>query len=78
MFASNISDAVKLSTTKTKFLVGSFAGSSSKTTGFSPQAIYSENVLDSEPGSMIAACVLSEFPQRVLTYGQFLGASLLW
>ncbi|KAJ7127183.1 glycoside hydrolase family 79 protein [Mycena epipterygia] len=55
MFASNISDAVKLKTTNTKFLVGSFAGSSSKTTGFSPQAIYSENVLDSDPGSLIAA-----------------------
>ncbi|KAJ7883049.1 glycoside hydrolase family 79 protein [Mycena olivaceomarginata] len=53
--ASNISDAVGLSNTGTKFLVGSFAGSSSKTTGFSPQAIYSENVLASGPGSLIAA-----------------------
>ncbi|KAJ7931346.1 glycoside hydrolase family 79 protein [Mycena leptocephala] len=54
-FASNISDAVDLSRTKTRFLAGSFAGSSSKTTGFSPQAIYNENVLDSSPGSLIAA-----------------------
>ncbi|KAJ7674165.1 glycoside hydrolase family 79 protein [Mycena rosella] len=54
-FASNISDAVKLNSTGTRFLVGSFAGSSSKTTGFSPQAIYSEGVLDSVPGSLIAA-----------------------
>ncbi|KAJ7603136.1 glycoside hydrolase family 79 protein [Mycena polygramma] len=55
MFASNISEAVQLSESGTKFLVGSFAGSSSETTGFSPQAIYSENVLDSPPGSLIAA-----------------------
>ncbi|KAK7032967.1 glycoside hydrolase family 79 protein [Favolaschia claudopus] len=53
--ATNVSNAVKLSKTGTKFLVGSFAGSSSKTTGFSPQAIYSEGVLESEPGSLIAA-----------------------
>ncbi|KAF7330407.1 Glycoside hydrolase family 79 protein [Mycena venus] len=53
--ATNISEAVGLSKTGTKFLVGSFAGSSSKTTGFSPQAIYSENVLASDPGSLIAA-----------------------
>ncbi|KAJ7178640.1 glycoside hydrolase family 79 protein [Mycena crocata] len=54
-FASNISEAVQLSSTSTKFLIGSFAGSSSKTTGFSPQAIYSEGVLDSAPGALIAA-----------------------
>ncbi|KAJ6577249.1 glycoside hydrolase family 79 protein [Mycena capillaripes] len=54
-FASSISNAVQLSKSETRFLVGSFAGSSSKTTGFSPQAIYSENVLNSAPGSLIAA-----------------------
>ncbi|KAJ7684908.1 hypothetical protein DFH06DRAFT_1156865 [Mycena polygramma] len=55
-FASNISlQVIQLSESGTKFLVGSFAGSSSKTTGFSPQAIYSENVLDLPPGSLIAA-----------------------
>ncbi|KAJ6544845.1 glycoside hydrolase family 79 protein [Mycena vulgaris] len=54
-FATNISDAVNLSSTGTRFLVGSFAGSSSKTTGFSPQAIYSEGVLGSPPGALIAA-----------------------
>ncbi|KAJ6607350.1 glycoside hydrolase family 79 protein [Mycena sp. CBHHK59/15] len=54
-FASNISEIVNLPKSKTKLLVGSFAGSSSKTTGFSPQAIYSENVLNSTAGSLISA-----------------------
>lgn len=54
-FAANISDAVKLRHTRTKFLVGSFAGSSSATTGFSPQSIYSKGILDSAPGQEIAA-----------------------
>ncbi|KAJ7032482.1 glycoside hydrolase family 79 protein [Mycena alexandri] len=53
-FATNVSEAVNLSSTDTKFLIGSFAGSSSKTTGFSPQAIYAEGVLDSNPGKLIA------------------------
>ncbi|KAJ7475659.1 glycoside hydrolase family 79 protein [Mycena latifolia] len=54
-FASNISEAVRLSTTKTKFLAGSFAGSSSTTTGFSPQSIFSKGIRDSPPGPLIAA-----------------------
>ncbi|KAJ7773034.1 glycoside hydrolase family 79 protein [Mycena metata] len=53
-FATNVSEAVNLSGTNTKFLIGSFAGSSSKPTGFSPQAIYAEGVQDSAPGKLIA------------------------
>ncbi|KAJ7158933.1 glycoside hydrolase family 79 protein [Mycena filopes] len=55
VFATNVSEAVNLSDTDTKFLIGSFAGSSSKTTGFSPQAIYAEGVQNSAPGKLIAA-----------------------
>ncbi|KAG7446126.1 glycoside hydrolase family 79 protein [Guyanagaster necrorhizus] len=53
-FASNISETVGMSSTShTKFFVGSFITSSNSTTGFSPQAIYAEGILDSEPGAFI-------------------------
>ncbi|KAK0455621.1 glycoside hydrolase family 79 protein [Desarmillaria tabescens] len=52
-FAKNISKTVGISSTShTKFFVGSFTHST--TAGFSPQAIYAEGILDSEPGASIA------------------------
>ncbi|KAF7327551.1 Glycoside hydrolase family 79 protein [Mycena kentingensis (nom. inval.)] len=54
-FANNISASVNLSRSDTRFLVGSFAGSSSQLTGFSPQAIYNGGILRSPAGARIAA-----------------------
>ncbi|KAJ7726057.1 glycoside hydrolase family 79 protein [Mycena maculata] len=54
-FATNISETVKLNEIETKFLLGAFAGSSYKPTGFSPQAIYAEGVLNSTAGSLVTA-----------------------
>ncbi|KAK0452043.1 glycoside hydrolase family 79 protein [Desarmillaria tabescens] len=54
-FAKNISKTVGISSTShTKFFVGSFVASTHSTIGFSPQAIYAEGILDSEPGASIA------------------------
>ncbi|PBK65665.1 glycoside hydrolase family 79 protein [Armillaria solidipes] len=54
-FANNISQTVGISSTsRTKFFVGSFVTSTHSTTGFSPQAIYADGILDSEPGASIA------------------------
>ncbi|KAF8220113.1 glycoside hydrolase family 79 protein [Tricholoma matsutake] len=54
-FATNVSAAASLSSTSTtKFLGASFAGSSHSTTGFSPQAIFSAGILSSAPGKLIS------------------------
>ncbi|KAF9466484.1 hypothetical protein BDZ94DRAFT_170407 [Collybia nuda] len=54
-FATNISAVVGISSSSaTRFWSGAFSGSSHSTTGFSPQAIISEGILSSAPGSAIA------------------------
>ncbi|KDR78214.1 hypothetical protein GALMADRAFT_155191 [Galerina marginata CBS 339.88] len=54
-YAKNITATAQLSSSsKTKFWVGALGGSSGSTTGFSPQAVYSEGILSSVPGSLIS------------------------
>jgi len=54
-FATNVSAVAKLSNSSfTKFWGASFAESSHSTSGFSPQAIFSEGILSSAPGSLIS------------------------
>jgi hypothetical protein len=56
-FGANVSAAAGLSLTSTKFLAASFGGSSHSTSGFSPQALFNEGLLDSAPGKLISASV---------------------
>ncbi|KAF8150688.1 glycoside hydrolase family 79 protein [Crassisporium funariophilum] len=61
-FATNVSAAAKLSAaSNTKFWGAAFAGSSHTTTGFSPQAIFSEGILSSTPGSLISTISLHHY-----------------
>jgi len=54
-FATNVSAAAQLSSTSsTKFWGGAFAGSSHTSTGFSPQGIFSNGILNSPAGSLIS------------------------
>ncbi|KAF9565353.1 glycoside hydrolase family 79 protein [Agrocybe pediades] len=54
-FAANVSAAAGISSSShTKFWGASFAGSSHSTTGFSPQAIFKEGILNSNAGSFIS------------------------
>ncbi|KAK1234974.1 hypothetical protein PQX77_001808 [Marasmius sp. AFHP31] len=53
-FAQNVSAAAGITSTSfTKFLAGGFAGSSHSDDGFSPQGLFANDILDSEPGSLI-------------------------
>ncbi|KAJ3744227.1 glycoside hydrolase family 79 protein [Lentinula detonsa] len=54
-FANTIFEDITLNETSTRFLAGSFAGSSSNLEGFSPQAIYKLGISDSPAGEYIAA-----------------------
>ncbi|TFK40176.1 glycoside hydrolase family 79 protein [Crucibulum laeve] len=52
-FATNVSVAAGITpTSHTKFWGAAFAGSSHTTSGFSPQAIFSQGILSSAPGSL--------------------------
>ncbi|PPQ90810.1 hypothetical protein CVT25_012130 [Psilocybe cyanescens] len=56
-FATNVTAAAQLSSsspTSPKFWGAAFAGSSHSTSGFSPQAIFSEGILSSAPGALIS------------------------
>ncbi|KAF9048430.1 glycoside hydrolase family 79 protein [Panaeolus papilionaceus] len=54
-FASNVTTAAKLTNgSGPQFWGAAFAGSSHSTSGFSPQAIFSEGILDSAPGKLIS------------------------
>ncbi|TFK70312.1 glycoside hydrolase family 79 protein [Pluteus cervinus] len=54
-FASNVSATASISrTSHTKFWAGSFAGSSHSTSGFSPQALFSNGLLSSASGPLIS------------------------
>ncbi|KAJ7597554.1 glycoside hydrolase family 79 protein [Mycena floridula] len=52
-FAANISELIQGGSTK--FLTGSFAGSSHTSSGFSPQGIFAAGILQSKPGPLIGA-----------------------
>jgi len=52
-FATNMTRTANLVKSDTKFWGGAFALSSHSTTGFSPQGIFANNILDSEPGRFI-------------------------
>ncbi|KXN91627.1 hypothetical protein AN958_12479 [Leucoagaricus sp. SymC.cos] len=55
VFAANVSAAVGISSSSsTKFWGASFAGSSHTTSGFSPQAIFNEGLLDGSTKSLIS------------------------
>ncbi|KAK7031266.1 hypothetical protein VNI00_013517 [Paramarasmius palmivorus] len=54
-FASNVSMAAGISpTSKRKFFGGAFAGSGHSNTSFSPQGMFANGILSSEPGSQIS------------------------
>ncbi|KAH9481594.1 Beta-glucuronidase [Psilocybe cubensis] len=55
-FATNVTAAAQLSLSSSspKFWGAAFAGSSHSTSGFSPQAIFSEGILSSAPGALIS------------------------
>ena len=59
-FATNVSETVGLSKTSfTKLIGGAFAGSShNNISGFSPQAIFADGILDTLPGALITTYVL--------------------
>ncbi|KAJ7634965.1 glycoside hydrolase family 79 protein [Roridomyces roridus] len=52
-FATNLTAAAKLSSSKTRLWAGAFAESSHSSTGFSPQGIFANNILSSAPGAFI-------------------------
>ncbi|KAJ7158873.1 glycoside hydrolase family 79 protein [Mycena filopes] len=52
-FATNMSRAANLAGSDTRIWGAAFAGSSHTTTGFSPQGIFANNILTSEPGKFI-------------------------
>ncbi|PFH52890.1 glycoside hydrolase family 79 protein [Amanita thiersii Skay4041] len=55
LFAPNVSTAGGVSkTSHTKFWIGGFAGSSHSSSGFSPQAIFSNGILDSNSAQLIS------------------------
>ncbi|KAF9000674.1 glycoside hydrolase family 79 protein [Cyathus striatus] len=54
-FAAQVADAAGVTNSShTKFWGAGFAGSSHTNSGFSPQAIFSEGILDTAPGSLIS------------------------
>lgn len=58
-FATNISAAVCLSETSTRFVGGAFAESSHTIDGLSPQGIFTSGILESEAGALINVFVPS-------------------
>ncbi|KAJ7746112.1 glycoside hydrolase family 79 protein [Mycena maculata] len=52
-YATNLTNTAKLSSSNTRIWGGAFAGSSHTTTGFSPQGIFANGILDSVPGAFI-------------------------
>ncbi|KAJ7089061.1 glycoside hydrolase family 79 protein [Mycena epipterygia] len=52
-YATNLTNTAKLSSSNTRIWGGAFAGSSHTTTGFSPQGIFANGILNSVPGAFI-------------------------
>ncbi|KAJ7710331.1 glycoside hydrolase family 79 protein [Mycena rosella] len=52
-YATNLTNTAKLSSSNTRLWGGAFAGSSHTTTGFSPQGIFANGILNSVPGAFI-------------------------
>ncbi|KAJ7216001.1 glycoside hydrolase family 79 protein [Mycena pura] len=52
-YATNLTNTAKLSSSKTRIWAGAFAESSHSTTGFSPQGIFANGILNSVPGAFI-------------------------
>ncbi|KAJ6607373.1 glycoside hydrolase family 79 protein [Mycena sp. CBHHK59/15] len=54
IFATNMTRTANLANSDTEIWGAAFAGSSHTTTGFSPQGVFANGILDSEPGAFIS------------------------